>query len=376
MYARTESRKVRYARFDSAWDEMKQQIRFCKSFDGTRIAYSLSGDGPPLVRAPHWLTHVEYELESPLWRPWIETLAAGRSLVRMDLRGCGLSDRDVRELTFEHYVNDLEAVIDAAGLDQVALFGHSQSGAIAVEYAARHPHRVSHLVLLGAYARGALKRGLPPERIAELEAQLKLVQAGWGREDAAYRAMFSTQFAPGATLEQLNSLSELQRRSASAENAERLMRSFFAIDVSASAARVRCPTLAFHAREDRRVPFEEGRSLAALIPGAQLVPLDTANHALVSHEPAWRHFFDALEAFLPRALTRPALSGLTSRETEILERMARGHDNGAIAAELGLSEKTVRNHVTHIFDKLGVQTRAQAIVLARDAGVGGESRAS
>jgi pimeloyl-ACP methyl ester carboxylesterase len=293
----------------------------------------------------------------------------------MDARGCGLSDWNVREFSLEHYVNDLEAVIDAAGFERFALFGHSQGGAIAVEYASRYPQRVTHLVLLGAYARGSGKRGLPPALMAELEAQLKLVEVGWGREDAAYRAMFSTQFIPGATLEQLNSLSELQRKSASAENAVRLIRSFFAIDVSEPAQRVRCPTLVFHARDDRRVPFDAGRQLAALIPGARFVPLDTPNHIVLEHEPAFRVFFDELRGFLPG--DRPAsLAGLTAREAEIVERIARGLDNTAIAAQLGLSEKTVRNHITHIFDKLGVQTRAQAIVLAREAGVGPESRVS
>jgi pimeloyl-ACP methyl ester carboxylesterase len=353
---------------------MKQEIRFCKSFDGTRIAYATSGEGPPLVRAPHWLTHLEYEAESPLWRPWIEQLSRGRTLVRMDARGCGLSDWNVRELTFQHFVNDLEAVVDATGFERFALFGHSQGGAMALDYAARHPHRVSHLVLLGAYARGSGRRGLAPEFLAELEAQLKLVEVGWGREDPAYRAMFSTQFVPGATLEQLNSLSELQRKSASGENAVRLIRSFFAIDVAESAARVACPALVFHARDDRRVPFDLGRQLAGAIPGARFVPLDTANHILVSHEPAWQRFFSELDAFLPGA-PRATLAGLTAREGEIVERIARGLDNAQIAAQLGLSEKTVRNHITHIFDKLGVQTRAQAIVLARDAGLGQESRA-
>jgi len=354
---------------------MKQQIRFCKSFDGTRIAYATSGEGPVLVRAPHWLTHLEYEAESPLWRPWIEQLSSGRTLLRMDSRGCGLSDRDVSGLTFEHYVNDLEAVIDAAGVARFALFGHSQGGAIAVEYAARYPQRVTHLVLLGAYARGSGKRGLPPAFLAELEAQLKLVEVGWGRDDPAYRAMFSTQFVPGATLDQLNSLSELQRKSASAQDAVRLIRSFFAIEVSEPAARVRCPTLVFHARDDRRVPFESGRQLAALIPGARFVPLETANHILLAHEPAFGQFFAELRAFLPgdRAPAE-AIAGLTGREGEILERIARGLDNGEIAAQLGMSEKTVRNHITRIFDKLGVETRAQAIVRARDAGLGRQSR--
>jgi pimeloyl-ACP methyl ester carboxylesterase len=358
---------------------MKQQIRFCRSFDGTRIAYAVTGEGPPastpLVKAPHWLTHLEYEAQSPIWRPWIERLSSGRTLVRMDARGCGLSDRDVREFTYEHYVNDLEAVIDAAGIERFALFGHSQGGAIAMGYSARHAQRVTHLALLGTYTRGWFRRGLPPERIAELEAQLKLVEAGWGRDDPSYRAMFSTQFMPGATLEQLNAMSELQRVSAPAGNAARLMRSFFDIGVSEVAARIACPTLVLHGRGDRRVPFEEGRQVASLIPGARLVPLETPNHILLEHEPAFGQFFAELDAFLPRA-AHASFAGLTAREGEILERIAQGLDNAQIAAHLGLSEKTVRNHITHIFDKLGVQTRAQAIVLARDGRPGPRSRVS
>jgi len=356
---------------------VNQQIRFCKSFDGTRIAYAVTGHGPPLVRAPHWLTHLEHEPESPVWRDWIAELSRRYTLVRADARGCGLSDRDAGEFSLAHYVNDLEAVIDAVGLEHFCLFGHSQGGAISVEYAARHPHRVSRMVLLGSYARGALRRQPSPERVAELEAQLKLVETGWGREDPAYRTMFSTQFIPSATLEQLNSLSELQRRSSPASNAVRLMRSFFAIDVSEPATRVACPALLLHGRGDRRVPFEEGRLLASLIPDAAFEPLETENHILLPQEPAFRQFFKALDDFLaarPGGRGSGVLSSLTVREGEILECIARGVDNAQIAAELKVSEKTVRNHITHIFDKLGVQTRAEAIVLARDSGLGQQSR--
>ncbi len=280
---------------------MNQQIRFCKSFDETRIAYAVTGKGPLLVKAHHWLTHLEYQFQSPIWRPWIEALSRDHTLLRMDQRACGLSDWDVADISFESWVRDLEAVIDAAGFERFALFGSSQGASIAIEYAVRHPDRVSQLVILGGYARGWMKRGLPPERIAELEAQLKLVEAGWGRSDASYRQMFAMQFAPGATLEQINSLSELQRMASSPENAIRIIRGFFMIDVSESVPRVACPTLLLHARGDRRAPFEEGRILASLIPDARLVPLETENHILLDHEPAFRHFFEELHAFLPRA---------------------------------------------------------------------------
>jgi pimeloyl-ACP methyl ester carboxylesterase len=352
---------------------VNQQIRFCQSADGTRIAYALTGDGPPLVKAPHWLTHLEYEFESPLWRPWITALSRRHSLLRMDERGCGLSDWDVGELSLDAYVQDLEAVVNAAGLERFALFGHSQGGAIAVKYAVRNPDRVTHLVLLGGYARGWLKRGLPAERVEELHAQLQLIASGWGRDDPSYRQMFASQFIPGGGLEALRSFSELQRVSTSPANAVRIVRSFFQFEVSAEAAQVRCPALVMQARGDLRTPFEEGRRLASLIPGARFVPLDSVNHALLEDEPAFERFFEELYAFVPgRPLEARVASfaDLTGREAQVLERIAQGLDNAQIAAHLAMSEKTVRNHITRIFDKLGVENRPQAIVLARERGMG------
>lgn len=349
-------------------------IRFCTAPDGTRLAYAVTGDGPLLVKSPHWLTHLEYEYRSPIWKPWIADLSCGHRLLRMDARACGLSDWDVPSLTFDDYVRDLEAVVDAAGFAQpFALFGHSQGAATAIAYAARHPGRVSHLVLLGGYARGVRKRGLTAHQLAEFDAQVALVEAGWGREDPSYRQMFSLQFIPGGTFEQVNSMSELQRVASSAESAPRILRSFHVIDVREAAGELRCPALVLHARGDRRVPFEEGRIMAALIPDVRFVPLETENHVLLEGEPAYRQFFEALRAFLPasaKGSVRQAFASLTPREAEVLERIARGLDNSRIAHELGVSEKTVRNNVTRIFDKLGVETRAQAIVLARDHGLG------
>ena len=352
---------------------MNQQIRFCNNPDGVRLAYAVTGTGPPLVKAPHWLTHLEYDGQSPIWRPWMESFSHSYSFLRMDERGCGLSSVDTADISFEALVHDLEVVVDAAGLERFALFGHSQGGAIAVEYAARHPERVTHLVLLGSYARGAMKRGLAGAQLDELHAQLKLVEVGWGRDDPSYRQMFSTQFMPGGTLEQIHAMSELQRKSATPDNAMRIISALFGIDVCEAAARVRCPTLVLHARRDRRVPFEEGLLLAGLIPGAQLLPLETENHVLLPQEPAYREFFAALEGFLPQrpgAAPGAAFAQLTAREGEVLERIAQGLDNAQIAAHLDLSEKTVRNNITRIFDKLGVENRSQAIVLARDSGLG------
>jgi pimeloyl-ACP methyl ester carboxylesterase/DNA-binding CsgD family transcriptional regulator len=356
---------------------VNQQIRFCRSFDGTRIAYAISGKGPALVKAPHWLTHLEYEWQSPLWQPWIQGLSKDFTLLRMDERACGLSDRAVADISFDAWVRDLEAVVDAAGFERFPLFGHSQGVPIAIEYAVRHPERVTHLILLGGYTRGWMKRGLPPERMAELEAQLKLVETGWGRDDASYRQMFAMQFAPSATLEHINSLSEMQRRSASPEDAARIIRIFFNIDVQHRAPLVSCPTRILHGRGDRRAPFEEGRLLASLIPGARLVPLETENHILLGHEPAFARFFEELRGFvLGSAGAAEVFENLTAREAEILDHIARGLDNAQIAAHLGMAEKTVRNHITHIFDKIGVENRSQAIVLARERGLGQQSRRS
>jgi len=350
---------------------MKQQIRFCRAHDGTRIAFAVTGNGSPLVRAPHWLTHLEYEWQSPLWRPWLTALTAGRSLVRMDARGCGLSDRGVETISFEAFVRDLEAVVDAAGLERFALFGHSQGGAIAMEYAVRHPERVSQLVLLGAYARGRLKRS--PQSRSESEAQLKLVEVGWGGDDPSYRQFFASQFMPGASLEQLRQMAELQRVSSSPTDATRILRAYYEIDVSAQVPRISCPALVLHARGDLRVPFEEGRAVAAMIPGARFVPLDSDNHILIENEPAFARLFEEMRGFLGSA---PSFGGLTAREAQILEQIAQGLDNAQIAARLELSEKTVRNHITSIFDKIGVESRAQAIVMARERGLGQRSHGS
>lgn len=284
---------------------MNQEIRFCRSFDGARIAYATMGSGPAIVRAPHWLTHLEYEAESPVWKPWLEEMSRGNTLVRMDERNCGLSDWDV-EISFEHWVRDLEAVVEAAGLERFALFGHSQGASISIEYAARHPERVTHLLILGGYLRGAMKRGAPQHRIDELEATLKLVEVGWGRDDVTYRQMFAMSFIPGATMEQINSLSELQRRSASPKGAVAIMRAFFNIEASASAPRVQCPTLLIHGRDDRRAPMEEGRLIASLVPNARMITVDTANHILLAHEPAFARFFDEMRAFIPHGEIAPA----------------------------------------------------------------------
>lgn len=352
----------------------RQQLQFCSSFDGARIAYAIAGGGPKLVEAPHWLTHLEFDWQSRHRAPWLERMVDRYTFLRTDQRGSGLSDRDVAEISFEAMVRDLEAVVDSCGWTRFALLGQSQGGAIAIEYAARHPDRVSHLVLCGAYARGRALR--ESQQAADLEAQIRMVEVGWGGEDPAYHEFFAARFMPDATLEQRQAMVELQRASTSGANAARILRAVGEIDVRASAPLVCCPTLVMHASGDRAVPFDEGRLFASLIPDARLVSLNSRNHIRIEQDPAREVFFQELDAFLPSARSIPAsgstepLARLTPREAEILERIAQGLDNAQIAAHLELSEKTVRNHITHIFDKIGVENRGKAILWARAAGLG------
>ena len=352
---------------------MQQQIRFCTSSDGVRLAYAVSGSGPPLLRAPHWITHLEHD--DAVWGHLLEALSRRFTLVRFDQRGCGLSDRGAADISFDAWVRDLEAVADAARLERFALLGVSQGAGIAVAYAARHPDRVSHLILYGGYVQGWSTRNLTERQRETFDTLGKLIELGWSGRDASLRQVFTMQFIPGAGIEQARAFNELMRLSASTETALRIYRAFGAIDVRAEAPRVRCPTLVMHAAHELRVPFEEGRALAGLIPGARFVPLDSENHLLLKDEPALRKALDAIDEFLPQAGAGAAvLEGLTAREQAVLEHVAQGLDNAQIAARLELSEKTVRNYLVAILDKLEVETRAQAIVLAREAGLGRDPR--
>jgi DNA-binding winged helix-turn-helix (wHTH) protein/pimeloyl-ACP methyl ester carboxylesterase len=278
--------------------DLRQAIRFCSTADGTRLAYATVGSGPPLVRAAHWITHLDYDWQSPVWRHWLVGLARQRMLVRYDERGCGLSDHDVDDFSLDAWVQDLETVVDDLGLDRFPLLGVSQGGAVAVAYAARHPDRVSRLVLFGAYVQGRMRRASSDEERREAALQFEIVRLGWGREDPAFRRFFTSSFIPDAPPELWESFGELLRRTTAAENAARLLESWAEIDVTEEATRVQAPTLVLHARDELRVPFEQARRLAMLIPGARFVPLASRNHLLRADEPAWHQFLDEVEAFL------------------------------------------------------------------------------
>ncbi len=353
--------------------KLGQHIRFCKARDGAQIAMASLGRGAPLLRAAHWLSHVEHDGRSPVWAHWLKELSRDHTFIRYDQRGCGLSDWSPPSTSFEAWVNDLEAVVEAQRLTQFALLGMSQGGAIAIAYAARHPEKVSHLVLFGAYAKGVLCRNITQQQSEEAETLVKLIRFGWGRDNPAFRQVFTSQFIPDGTREQHQWFNDLERISASPENAARIVETTYQMDVTAEAKSIRVPTLVLHARDDARVPFEEGRQLAALIPSARFVPLEGRNHILLSNEPAWEQFLSEVRAFLGDGRGEKDLlrqSRLTVSESEVLALIARGLDNNEIADALAKSEKTVRNQVSSIFSKLGVSTRAQAIVLARDAGIG------
>ena len=350
---------------------MQQEIRFCTSRDGTRLAYAVSGAGVPLIKGPHWFTHLEHDAQGPVLGPLLEDLNQRFRVVRFDQRGCGLSERDPPRIGLDAWVDDMEAVAEAAGLGPYVVLGPSQGAAIAVAFAARRPDCVARLALVHGYARGWAKRGSPAIELDRMRTLAHLIEIGWGTQDPTFRTAFTARFMPGASVEQQRSFNEMMRVSASPETAVRIFQAFGEIDVEEEARRVRCPCLVVHARGDMVVPFDEGVRLAGLLPSARLVPLATDNHIPTRDEPAWRELFTALDAFTQaRAAANPLFAGLTERERDVLALIAEGLDNAQIAARLELSEKTVRNHITRIFDKIEVENRSQAIVLARRSGLG------
>jgi len=275
-----------------------QQIRFCRADDGTRIAYATAGAGPPLVRSAHWITHLEYEWRSPVWRHWMEGLSRRHTLWRYDERGCGVSDHDPVEITFESFVRDLETVVDTAGLERFPLLGVSQGASVAVEYAHRHPDRVSKLILVGGYARGRARRPEQPGSDEEYALQREIMRMGWGRADPSHRVYFASSFIPDAPPSLWAEFAELMRRTASAENAVRIIDACAVIDVTASAAALDVPTLILHGYGDGRIPFEQSVELATAIRGSRLVPLDTSNHLPREEEPAWQRLLAEVDDFL------------------------------------------------------------------------------
>lgn len=357
----------------------KQHIQFCSAPDGVQIAYATSGSGPPIVRVANWLTHLDMDWKSALWRHWFCEFSNTHTLVRYDMRGSGLSDRSVGEQGIEAWVRDLHAVVTDLGLKEVSLMGLCQGGAIAIAYACCHPERVKKLVLFDTYTRGALVDGADKKQRQEALALAQMIEVGWEHEASAFRKVFADLLMPEASDEARNWLAELQRKSASPQMAARLWTSFHEIDVYEQAKKIDVPTLIFHVTGDRLVPFEEGRKLAGLIDHARFIPLQGNNHILTEDESAWNQFLSETRAFTDGKKSFKSdehsniceeFQELTSREQEVLDLLAQGLPNKQIANILFISPKTVRNHVYRIFSKLQVSSRAKAIIMAREAGMG------
>jgi len=349
-----------------------QRIRYVPTRDGVRLAWAEAGDGPVLVKAANWLTHLEYEWESPVWRHWIRFFTEHFRYIRYDERGCGMTDRNVGDLSLDRWVEDVEDVVEAAGVrEPFSLLGISQGGAICVAYAVKHPERVSRLVLYGGYARGPFRRN-DRDRENFYRAMIDLVRLEWGSDNPTFRQVFTSRFIPGGSDEQIAWYNDLCRKTLTPEIAAQLLESRAMIDVTSLLGDVRTPTLVLHAGGDVVVPITEGHILAAGIPGAQFVELDSENHVLLENEPAWQRFSDTVLEFMElKGASRDenaAFASLSPREREVLALITEGLGNAEIAGRLAISEKTVRNHVSNVFDKLGVWTRAQAIVFAIERG--------
>lgn len=283
----------------SAIGGTSQQIRFCRAHDGVRIAYATSGNasGSALVKPANWLTHLEHDWNSAVWRHWVSELGRAHRFIRYDERGCGLSDHNAGDLSFDAWVRDLEAVVDAERLERFSLLGISQGCAVAIAYTVRHPERVDKLVLYGGYAVGRNYRNQTPQQEIEGSLLRNLVRVGWGRDNPAFRQVFGTLFVPDGTPEQWQWFNDLAR-TLPMENALAIMEMTHGIDVRSLAVALDTPTLVLHSRGDGMVPFENGRMLATLIPGARFVPLESRNHVLLETEPAWAQFLEEVRGFL------------------------------------------------------------------------------
>lgn len=356
----------------SAVDAPQQQIRFVRGHDGVRLAYAIHGSGPPLVVVSCWLSHLQHDWESPVWRHFLDDLGATATVVRYDERGFGLSDWSIDDFSLEARVADLEAIVGNLGLDRFAMLGMSGGSPVAIAYAARHPERVSRFMLYGAIAAGCF--GQSDDAQVE-DAFRALIRAGWARPDNLFRRVFTNVFIPDATEEQMGWLDDLQRMSTSTGNAVASRIARQEIDVTELLPSLRMPTLGLHARGDRAVSFDHGADIAARIPGARFVPLESRNHIVLGDEPAWTTIRREIEAFMePERTAEPAssvLGELTAREREILYLAADGHDNAEIAGRLVLSVRTVERHLSNAYVKLGVtgkaaRTAAVATLLRRD----------
>ena len=341
-----------------------QEVRFCRAADGTRLAYAVHGSGPPLVVVSCWLSHLQYDWQSPVWRHFLEDLGAIATVIRYDERGFGMSDWDVDDFSIEARVADLEAVLDATEHERFALLGMSGGSAVALAYAAAHPERVSRMVLYGTVC------GIPVELDGEArdveETYRQMIRVGWAKDDPTFRRVFTTRFIPDATEEQLAWFDDLQRMSTSPENAVASRIARQAVDLVDEIATITAPTLVLQALGDRSTTFDNAVTVTSRIPGARLVPLDSRNHILLADEPAWHVFMHEVTAFLQPdrraradgASSRSRNEPLSPREVDVLRLAADGRTNEEIASALTLSVRTVERHLSNVYAKLGLTGRA------------------
>ncbi len=334
-------------------------MRFCRAPDGVRIAYAVHGSGPPLVITTCWLSHLQHDWQSPVWRHFLRDLGEIATVIRYDERGHGLSDRDVEDFSLEARVGDLEAVVEHSGVDRFAVMAMSQGGPVAITYAARQIERVTRMIFYGSYA-GALPD--PTDEDLEMDEAIdRIIKVGWSRPTPEFRRVFTTMMIPGASEEQMSWLDELQRVAVTADTLYRARRQRVRADATGDLRRLTVPTLILHSVGDRMNEFELARVLAAGIPDARLVPLDSDNHIVLEDEPAWRVIVEEIAEFVrsdtkaqpPRAVEEL----LSPRELEVLRLAADGLDNEAIAEGLTLSVRTVERHLQNVYAKLDLTGR-------------------
>jgi len=358
------------AAVSSSTIEATQQIRFCRSPDGVRLAYASHGTGPPLVVVSCWLSHLQYDWQSPVWRHFLQDLGAFTTLVRYDDRGFGLSDWNVTDFSLDARLRDLDSVIDALELDRFAIMGMSGNSPAALAYTARHPDRVTRLIMYGGWP-GRPQPPSPEDEDKEAAFQA-MVRAGWARPDPLFRRVFTNIFIPGADERQMSWFDDLQRMSTSTENMLAARRARRATNVAALLPDIRVPTLVLHARGDTATDFEHARAMAAAIPGARLSALDSRNHILLADEPAWSVFRDEVAAFMEPDRARAAhapdgdVATLSAREREVLHLAAEGLSNEEVAQRLSLSVRTVERHLSNAYLKLGISGKsARTAAVAR-----------
>ena len=341
-----------------------REIRFVSSSDGVQIATARYGRGPLVLKAATWLTHIDQVVPGSIQQALIDEFSANRTYVEYDTRGCGLSRRRVDDISFEAWVRDLEAVADTHGGDEpFTLLGFTCGAGVAVEYAARHPERVRNLVLLGGFATSYFSTSHPDPAVRrEGDLMIELAAVGWGKSSPAFRQVFVSRFLPDASPAQWSAFDKLQRETCSPDVAARYLEALYSINLKDAAQRVRCPALMLHPKGDQMVPFEQGRRLASLVPGARFVPLEGRNHIPLPTEPAFAGFLREVRSFLgeePRL--DAAVPQLTARQAETLCHIARGATDKQIAAALSLSPRTVEMHVAGALKALGCRTRAEAV---------------